>query len=321
MSYNLVLNNTNSVGLYKTQYRYNFISGSFTINEDSQICISQVVFPYSFFNVNKILYNNASLQYIFYSGNGVAQTYTVNFPDGFYTVADLSNYLQQYMISQNQYFQNINTGENEYFISIQTNIVYYTNQIICSPIPSSVPDGFIAPPLGFNYPNGFPNLGYNYTPQVIIQNNKFGSLIGYSAGTYPSAPTQSSTSLLGNITPNITIVNSIVVICDLVKNECASPTNILDTITISNVSFGDNIIYQPSYEKWVSISAGTYKHLTIQLIDQDFNIIQANDNNVMISLLLKQGKKSVLKVEDEKKIIPVENPIKPISFLDQEYQG
>jgi len=316
MSYNLVLNNTNSVGLYKTQYRYNFISGSFTINEDSEICISQVIFPYSFFNVNKTLYNNASLQYIFYSGNGVAQTYTVNFLDGFYTVSDLSNYLQQYMISKNQYFQNVNTGENQYFLSIQTNAVYYTNQIICSPIPSSIPSGYTAPSLGFNYPNGYPNSGYNYTPRVIITNNNFGSLIGYKEGTYPSSLTQSSTSILGNTTPNITPVNSIVVICDLVKNECASPTNILDTITISNVSFGSNIIYQPSYPKWISIQAGTYQNLSIQFIDQNFNIIQANDNNVMISLLLKQGEEENKKEPQVETTKVVENPIKPISFLE-----
>ena len=316
MSYNLVLNNTNAVGIYNTQYKYNFISGSFTINEDSLICISQVIFPYSFFNVNKTLYNNASLQYIFYSGNGVAQTYTVNFPDGFYGVSDLSNYLQQYMISQNQYFQNVNTGENEYFLSIQTNSVYYTNQIICSPIPSSVPDGYIAPSAGFNYPNGYPNSGYNYTPRVIITNNKFGSLIGFSPATYPSVITQNSTSILGNITPNMTPVNSIVILCDLVKNECASPTNIFDTMTITNVNFGSNIIYQPSYEKWVSIQAGTYQNMNIQFVDQNFNIIQANDNNVMISLLLRQG-------ENKKKIMPVEQTkpieevaVKPISFID-----
>jgi hypothetical protein len=316
MAYNLVLNNTNAVGLYKTQYKYNFINGSFTINEDSEICISQVIFPYSFFNVNKTLYNNASLQYIFYSGNGVAQTYTVIFPDGFYTVSDLSNYLQQYMISQNQYFQNVNTGENQYFLSIQTNTVYYANQIICSPIPSSTPDGFTEPPLGFNYPNGFPNSGYNYTPQVIITNNNFGSLIGYTAGTYPSSLTQNSTSLLGNIIPNITPVNSIVILCDLVKNECASPTNILDTITISNVSFGNNIIYQPSYAKWVSIQAGTYQNLTIQFVDQNFNIIQANDNNVMISLLLKQGDEERKKETIASKVDHT-TPIKPISFLEE----
>jgi len=121
---------------------------------------------------------------------------------------------------------------------------------------------------------------------------------------------------LGNTTPNITPVNSIVVICDLVKNECASPTNILDTITISNVSFGSNIIYQPSYPKWISIQAGTYQNLTIQFIDQNFNIIQANDNNIMISLLLKQGEDK--KEPQAETVIPkvVENPIKPISFLD-----
>ena len=318
MSYNLILNNTNAVGIYNTQFKYNFISGSFTINEDSQICISQIVLPYSFFNVNKTLYNNASLQYVWYYGAGLSKTYTVDIKNGFFSVSDLSNYLQQYMISQNQYFQNVNTGENEYFISISTNSTYYTNQIVCNSIPSTIPSGFIAPSEGFNYNNGtnygFPTSGYNYTPQVIITNNNFGTLIGFSSGTYPSVSTQSSNSNLGNITPNLTTVNSIVVLCDLVKNECASPTNIMDSMTISNVSFGSNIIYQPTYEKWVSIQAGTYQNMNIQFVDQNFNTIIANDNNVMISLLLKQGENKVLPVEQTNPIEEV--AVKPISFID-----
>jgi hypothetical protein len=318
MSYNLILNNTNAVGIYNTQFKYNFISGSFTINEDSHICISQIVLPYSFFNVNKTLYNNASMQYVWYYGAGLSQTYTVDIKDGFYSVSDLSNFLQQYMISQNQYFQNVNTGENEYFISISTNSTYYTNQIVCSSIPSTIPSGFIAPSQGFNYNNGtnygFPTSGYNYTPQVIINDNNFGTLIGFSSGTYPSVSTQSSNSNLGDITPNLTTINSVVILCDLVKNECASPTNIMDSMTISNVDFGSNIIYQPSYEKWVSIQAGTYNSMNIQFVDQNFNIIQANDNNVMISLLLKQGDEKPMEIITTSNVDT--STIKPLSFVE-----
>ena len=319
MSYNLILNSSNVVGIYNSQFQYKFIQGSFTIYPDSEICISQAVIPYSFFNILNSFYNNAVFSYNWYYSNGLYQTYVVAIPDGFYSTNDINNILEQYMISQNQYFQNTTTGNNMYFISIQTNTTYYTNQIICSSIPSSVPSGYTAPVAGFNYNNGrnygFPTSGYNYTPQVIISNNNFGSIIGYKTGTYPNTATQTNYSGLGNITPNATPINSLILLSNLVKNDCSTPPNILDSMSI-NCSFGNNIVYQPSYEKWVRVHSGTYNSMTFQLVDQNFRAVPANDPNMMISLLLRQGNKPVEKLFV--KSSPIVNPIKPLLLNDEE---
>ena len=61
------------------------------------MCINHIVLPYSWFNIN--------------------------------------NYLHLYMINQNQFLHYISTGLNEYYIEILTNITYYSNQIVCKPIP------------------------------------------------------------------------------------------------------------------------------------------------------------------------------------------
>ena len=294
--YNLVLNNTNVVGNYNTELVYQFISGTFHIPENSRMCLSSLTMPYSWFNINSALYNNASFSYIWYYGNGTAKTYNVVIPNGFYQLADIQQFLELYMISQNQYFTNTTTGQNLYYISLSTNSTYYAIQLICSPIPSAVPSGYTAPSAGFNYNNstnyGFPNAGYNYTPRVIIaSNNNFGSLIGYSAGTYPSATTQATNNSLGTLTPNLTPVNSLILLCNLVKNDVSSQSNIFTSVPISNTSFGSNISYSPNFQNWVSISSGSYSSFTISILDQNFNYVEANDANMLLTITMEVPEK------------------------------
>ena len=159
---NLVMNSNNVVGNTNSQFRYRFLTGSFDVPAGSEMCISQVVIPYSWFNINSTYYQNQTLQYRFYYGAGLYNTYTVTFPNGFYAVSDLNNYLQQYMITQNQYLINNSTGQYLYFIEIFQNTTYYANQIICFAVPTSLPAGYTAPPAGFNFNNstayGYPKL-------------------------------------------------------------------------------------------------------------------------------------------------------------------
>ena len=308
MPYTLVLNSSNVIGSNNSIFKYNFINGSFIVNTDSEICISQVVIPYSWFNINKTFYTNSTLQYKFPNGS-TNNTYTVIFPDGYYSVSDLNHYLQLYMVSQNQYFYSSTAGTNLYYIQIVTNTTYYSNQIIIYNVPTTLPSGYSLPSTVIN---GFTYTGFNcntttagsvgsvssffpsstITPQVIIPAYTgiygLGSIIGFLGGTYPITQQSTSYNVLSNTIPNATPVNSIVVRSDIVSNPCAMPSDILDTFSI-NTTFGSNIIYTPPYEKWVSIQAGTYNSLTIAFQDQNFNTLQSNDPNILIALLLRQG--------------------------------
>ena len=335
MTYNLVFNSTNVIGSNNSIFKYNFINGAFNINEDSEMCISQIVIPYSWFNINKGYYTNATLQYKFPNGE-TDNTYTVTFPNGYFSVNDLNSYLQLYMVSQNQYFYNSTTGTNLYFIQIVTNTTFYSNQMILNPVPTALPDGYLFPSTvvnGFTYSgfnsnpttagaNGSTNSFYpttKLTPQVIIPEYVkifgLGSIIGFLGGIYPTTPQSTSYNVLSNCTPNATPVNSIVVRSDVVNNNCAIPSDVLDTFSI-NASFGSNIVYIPPYEKWISIQPGTYASLSIVFQDQNFFALQANDSNVLIALLLRQGKKKQLQTNDSKqKIIPL---VKQINFKDEE---
>ncbi len=291
---NLVLNSNNVVGNTNSQFRYRFLNGAFNVPEGSEMCVSQVIVPYSWFNINATYYQNQTLQYRFYYGAGLYNTYTVTFPNGFYAVSDLNNYLQQYMITQNQYLINNSTGQYLYFIEIFQNTTYYANQIICFAVPTSLSAGYTAPAAGFNYNNstayGYPTT--TLTPQVIIPAytgfNGFGSLIGFTGGIYPPATQTTTYNVLSNTTPNATPVNSVIIQCDKCRNECTIPSNVLDAFPITS-TFGSNINYSPSYEKWIKLDSGQFNDIVITLSDQNFNLISANDPNVLISLLINLG--------------------------------
>jgi len=335
MPYTLVLNSSNVIGSNNSVFRYNFINGAFNINEDSEMCVSQIVIPYSWFNINGAYYNNATLQYRFPNGSS-NNLYTVTFANGYYSVNDLNNYLQLFMVSKNQYFYNSTTGTNLYYIEIVPNTTYYSNQIIINPIPVALPSGFSLPTTIIN---GFTYTGFNsntttggssgsttsffpttiITSQVIIPTYTeifgIGSIIGFLAGSYPPVTQSTSYNVLSNSLPNATPVNSVVVRSDVVNNPCAMPSDILDTFSISS-SFGSNITYTPPYEKWISIQAGTYSSISIAFQDQNFTTLQANDPNVLIALLLRQGKKKppIINTNTNKIVSPL---VKQLEFKDE----
>lgn len=278
MSLVLCVNSTNLVnnGNFNT-YQYNFINGSLNIPEHSEICISNMTIPYSWYNINQQLYNNASFQYTWPSNTGQT-TYTVNIPNGFYTIPDLNDYFKSVMINNGHYLVD-STGKNVYYLLIQYDVPYYAAQIISYAFPSSLP-------TGYTNPNNLTFPTQSKTPQLVIINNNFGNIIGYLAGSYPSTPQTSNQSFLSNTTPNGSPVNSLVLRCNLVSNNVVMPSDILTSIPITS-TFGTNINFIPSFPQWVKVKYGKYSNMVISICDQNMNPIQAKDANILITLLLK----------------------------------
>jgi hypothetical protein len=78
--------------------------------------------------------------------------------------------------------------------------------------------------------------------------------------------------------------------CNLVDNNIASPSDILDGVPI-NSTFGSNITYDPSFEKWVRMKDGTFNQMTITFNDQNLNTLFALDPNILLTLLIRKIKK------------------------------
>ena len=161
---------------------------------------------------------------------------------------------------------------------------------------------------------GLPTI--SYTPKLgFALTGSCASILGFTPNAYyPTSSQITSYNVLSTKTPNATPINSIVIRCDMANNACAMPSDVIDSFT-PNVAFGSNIVYTPTYEKWISIQSGTYSGMTIVFQDQNFNTIYANDSNVMISLLIRQGKE---KPKINKTITPNEIlPFKPPVFKNE----
>ena len=296
-TYNLILNSNNVMNGYNTFFKYKFIGGNFNIYEGAKLCISQAVIPYSWFNINSGLYGNQTFSYYF--GNTTTPS-VFTLQNGNYTVSDINNALQNFMISQGHYLYNTATGQNVYYIDLLTNQTFYTNNFILSNIPTSLPTGYTNPSNIFPFSQG------GYCPQINITTTGFGSLIGYTTGLYPSTKSTSSyVTTYGNTVPNINPVNAVVARCNLINNSASSQTDVLDTISLNGTSFGSNISYIPNYEKWINLTEGSYDQLILYFQDQNYNTIQANDPNVMISLLLMNGEKKDVKLRKIKNVNPL----------------
>ena len=309
MPFVLVLNSSNVSGNLLSNYNYRFVNGSIDIPPNSEMCVSSVTIPYSWYNVNQPVYSNGIFQYNYPNTTGGFTTFTINFNPGFYQVSDLNNAIQLYMFQQGQYIR-LQSNAIVYFINLLTNQTFYTNQFVLNIVPLSTN---VATYYGVGAVIGggvYPSV--QSCCQVIIPVNtsangltSFGTLIGYSAGTYPLgsvfpvlpggtiSSTNYSVNTLGNITPNLTPVNSLILSCNLVDNNISVPSNILDSFNI-NSAFGGNITYSANFEKLVSLVTGKYQIMTLTLLDQNGNPIQANDPNVLITLIIKTGKKPLL---------------------------
>jgi hypothetical protein len=75
MSYNLVINGSNVVNALKNSYRYDFINGTFEIAEGSEIMITSLQIPYSWFNITTRNNNNA---FRFFWPSPNVQSITIN---------------------------------------------------------------------------------------------------------------------------------------------------------------------------------------------------------------------------------------------------
>ena len=281
-TFTLVLNSNNVVSnSNNTQFRYNFLNGNFKIGDGSTLCISNIVVPYSWYNISQY-YGNNTFSFTFPDSTSLTTSYTVVIPDGFYSTADINNYLQQFCITNGLYLIN-GGGQYVYYLVFVLATNSYANQVLFFTVPTSLPSGYTAPSNWHGYPSAATATSLTITSTTGISN--FGVFLGFSAGTYGGGST--SSSVLSNITPVGSIVNAITVRSNIVNNNCAMPSDVITSIPITS-TFGSNINYTPQFEQFVNIKAGVYNNLTISFTDQNFNTIYAKDPNVIITLIIKQ---------------------------------
>lgn len=254
------------------QLIFNFPS-IFSIKE-AEVALSTFYCYYSWFNINNINYKNNSFSYIF---NGV--TTNVVMPDGYYSVADISGYLQFIMDQNGQYLVDEN-GNKVFFTSLVENSVYYAITLVQTPIPSVLP-------AGWTNPNSITLSGE--TPQLIINNSQFGLLIGFAPGTYPATPQTIVYDVNSTMVPQISPVYTVNIRCSFVNNPTINSfSDVIWTFSPLGLAFGSQIQIQPAFPLYYKANDGAYTQLVITLSDQNNNPINVIDPDMSITLLVRK---------------------------------
>lgn len=274
--YPIILNGKNLVTDNSDQNKYRFIfpQGSSEF-ENSRIAVSNISMYYSWFNIT-ILSDNNSYQ-LTHPTSGVSTTLTVTMTDGFYSVENINSYLQQELITAGLYLVNAD-GDYVYYAEFLENASYYSIQFNSYELPTALPAGW-SNPAGMTFP------AVSKRPQLIVLDNSFTDIIGFSNGTYPVSELGGDYSILSDYTPQITPIQSITLTCNLLNNKYSNPNTILYSFGLTS-SYGSLIVEKPTELSFINIQDGMYNEFTVEFKDQEFNNVKMNDTNIIIQLLI-----------------------------------
>ena len=290
----IVFNSSNVVpSTNNTRYRFNLAQTTF-IKKGSKVAIQSITIPYSWYNISASIFGNSQFSLIIPVSNIGGTTKTINFaiPDGFYTLDQLNSYMQSVLITNGYYLKN--AGNNIYYSQFVYNTSLYKIEIDMLPVPTTIGTyTYGTTSIGWgltpstNNGGGLPAIGY--TPQIVFPvTGGLDSILGFSPNTtLPSVQTTVSQAFVSNQTPNLTPINSLIVLSNLVNNRYSVNNQTLFALT-PNTTFGSNIVVNNSLtDSFVDIFEGYYNYIDLEFRDQNFNFMNIRDPNLTILMLIK----------------------------------
>ena len=229
---------------------------------------------------------------------------------GVYTVSGATNTISTGMVSQ---LGSEITPSIIYPITLTSSPVLYTNTITSQTIPTvtNIPSVFGAGWINANGQNGqpswtggYPTSGNQYAsltfPTTTSTTQTIANILGFTSaglGTtfYPPQTTTTALQTVANgnslsaqppFPPKGTIVNGVIVRCNLVYNNVSIYNDVLDTFPITS-TYGSNINYLPISDNFVRIKGGKYSSFTITFNDDNFNNLAILDPTVLIGLIIR----------------------------------
>lgn len=274
--YPIILNSSNVVaGSNNSIYRYVFPQGSVKFNK-SKVAVASISMYYSWYNILASLGNN-TYTYTWFDNAG-SSNHTITMPDGFYDIEAINSYLQSQMIANGHYLVD-GSGNYVYYLEFVTNSTYYSIQVNSYPIPTALPATYTNP-ASITFPVTAS------TPLLTVNADAFRDIIGFNAGTYPAVTQATNYSKLSDYTPQVSPVQSVILSCTLLNNRYSNPTTILYSFSPAGTTFGSLIQATPSQFSFVDIQSGNYNTFDIAFLDQSFNFLKINDNNLVVQLLI-----------------------------------
>lgn len=287
----LILNQSNIVpNSGNSTFLYTFPLGGIQF-VDEFIAVQQINLYNSCFNITAAN-NNNYFGYTWVDGT----SWTVNLPDSYLELAEINAYLQSYMVAQSHYLLT-STGSFVYLLEIVVNPSRYADQINSFQISTTIAtDNTWTLPSGASWV--LPTLPIN--PIFVVPNTNFQQIIGFTAGNYPNAtitgtpPDQVQTpaytttqSFLSSSAPQIVPQPSYLCLNSMVNNRLAIPSQLIYSITPTDVDFGGLFSAQVSELAFNKVEDGHYSQFTFRFVDSLGNIIALQDPNTLILLIMK----------------------------------
>lgn len=241
--------------------------------QNKEIALGYLGIYYSWRNITAS-YNNNKLQYRWVDN----VVYDVDFPDGFYSIDDLSTYLQKVLFDNNHYVLD-SDGNPVFNIQFETNFTYYCTSFYMSPV---------VVPVGGSNPNNIDVNDLGKTPQLIIPyNNKIDVSLGVDIGEYP--PTYGTSvpyAFKGQKVPKISPVETLNIACNVSQNRINRYKSIIYSFS-PDQKYGSYISIQPTFPIFFDAINGSYTNITLTFVDQNYKPIPILDKSVNAKLFLR----------------------------------
>jgi hypothetical protein len=291
----LILNSSNIVaGTNNSVLEYEFVGGNVNLVKGQKVALASIQMYYSTFNITAS-YGNNVFNYIWVDGT----THQVLFPDGFFDIIAINNYLHFIMLQNGHYLIDNDTGEFVWFITFSPNPQRYAIEVNCFTMRAA--DFPIGGGAGqYSLPSGATwVVPTNYiVPELQVLANAFRQVIGFNAGNYPNAviagvpPAQTQTpsytttqTFLSTTAPQITPFSSFLVNCNLVNNNYAVPNSLIYSFSPQGL-FGEQFVVAPNEYVFIDVLPAQYNRFRIIFTDQNNLPISFQDPNMIIQILI-----------------------------------
>ena len=160
--------------------------------------------------------------------------YDVEIPIGLYEISDIRSYFQFVMSQNNHVMTKTETGSTIYFIDFVVSNTAYSIDILTYPVPASLPTGFTSNIIF---------IGTAKNPRLTLPGG-INAIFGY-ASDFTTDVGSSILSFSSTNAPNVSLDNSVLIVCDQVLNEFSN-LGILYALSPS-VGIGSLIVDKPAY--------------------------------------------------------------------------
>ncbi len=278
MNIPVTINSANSTVTNNNRYEY-VIPSNLTLRNAECALIKGFIFN-SMFNVSKKYFNNDQFQYAYPNGAAMT-TRSLTLQSGYYDVNRLNQYLHEVMDTNGEYLLDADGITKIYYLTLNENLVFYANTVTAVPVPTAAEMAA----LGYTQPPGAPALPpVATTPQLIIQNNNFGKLIGYAQGSYPAVPIPILYEVIGTIPAQINPQYAF--------NICLSMTNTPLVNSVPNsifpfsftVPFLGQQVLDPYQYKYYPCLDGSYRSIIVSIMDQENRYAVLNDPDFQVTI-------------------------------------